>query len=345
MMSLRQWNLVSLRNETAVASSRAEPSLSLSEEVVTMPAAPTSVRPSNRRISVVMPLYNEAGVLERLYRDTRRVLQDSGREFELLFVNDGSTDGSTEILESLADRDSDVKVLHLSRNFGHQAAVHAGLTRANGDAVIVMDTDLQDDPCRLPDFIRCWEYGFDVVYAVRTKRKEGPFKRAMFYLFYRLLNLFSTVPIPNDAGNFGLIDRRVVDVLARLDEYDRYYPGLRRWVGFRQTGIRVERGRRHDRQPRVSYLGLFRLAKTALFSLSSAPLGLVYLVALVSVLVCAVSTCFALYHKLVTGLDVGSWTITVTVASFFGALNALGIGVWENTPYGSMNRSEAVLSS
>ena len=149
----------------------------------------------------------------------------------------------------------------------------------------------------------------------------------MFYLFYRLLNLFSTVPIPNDAGNFGLIDRRVVDVLARLDENDRYYPGLRRWVGFRQTGIRVERGRRHDRQPRVSYLGLFRLAKTALFSFSSAPIGLVYLVALVSVLVFAVSTSFALYHKLVTGLDVGSWTITVTVASFFGALNALGIGI------------------
>ena len=123
---------------------------------------------------MVMPLYNEAGVLERLYHDTRRVLQDSGREFELLFVNDGSTDGSTEILESLADRDSNVKVLHLSRNFGHQAAVHAGLIRANGDAVIVMDTDLQDDPCRLPDFIRSWETGFDVVYAVRSKRKEDP---------------------------------------------------------------------------------------------------------------------------------------------------------------------------
>jgi dolichol-phosphate mannosyltransferase len=278
-------------------------------------------------VSVVLPLFNEAAAIQRLYETLVATLTHCGCRFELLFVNDGSTDGSQALLDELASQDERVRVLHLSRNFGHQAALHAGLLHASGDAVIVMDSDLQDDPNACAAFLRQWQAGYDVVYAIRTNRKERIVKRALFYAFYRLLNLVSEVPMPNDAGNFGLIDRRVADIVADLDEFDRYYAGLRRWVGFQQIGVPVERGSRHDDRPRVSVLGLIRLAKSALFSFSSAPLALFYLVSAVSLLVCGASTGFTLYHKMVTGLAIPGWTSMIVVASFFGALNALGIGI------------------
>jgi dolichol-phosphate mannosyltransferase len=278
-------------------------------------------------ISVVLPLYNEVAVIRRLHEAVADALARCGCQCEFIFVDDGSGDGSDVLLDRLAACDPRVRVLHLSRNFGHQAAVQAGLLHAQGDAVVVMDSDMQDDPGSLPEFVAHWRAGYDVVYAVRTNRKEGPLKRALFFAFYRLLNLVSSTPLPNDAGNFGLVDRRVAESIAGLGEHDRYYSGLRCWVGFRQIGVPVERGPRHDEKPRVSFLGLVRLAKTALFSFSSAPLGLFYAVSAASLIVCCAFTCFTLYHKLVTGLAIPGWTSTIVVASFFGALNALGIGV------------------
>jgi dolichol-phosphate mannosyltransferase len=278
-------------------------------------------------VSVVLPLFNEAAALLRLCEEVTRALDAAGVQGELIFVNDGSTDDSVSLLDRLAQADARVRVVHFSRNFGHQAAVQAGLLHARGDAIVVMDSDLQDDPRCLEEFIRHWEAGYDVVYAVRTDRKENPLKRFLFFAFYRLLRAVSHTPMPNDAGNFGLIDRQVAQNLLRLNEYDRYYAGLRSWVGFRQVGIPVSRGARHDRRPRVSLLGLFRLAKSALFSFSSAPLAIFYGISLASLVVCCGITGFTLYHKLVTGLAIAGWTSTVGIASFFGALNALGIGI------------------
>jgi dolichol-phosphate mannosyltransferase len=278
-------------------------------------------------ISVVLPVFNEVAVIERLSGELLTSLDACECRAELVFVNDGSTDGSTEVLDALAARDTRIKVLHLSRNFGHQAAVHAGLLHARGDAVVVMDTDMQDEPRCLGQFVGKWREGYDVVYAERRNRKEGAVKRFLFFAFYRLLNLISSTRIPNDAGNFGLVDRRVAENIAGLGEADRYYPGLRCWVGYRQVGVPVERGARHDDRPRVSWWGLARLAKTALFSFSSAPLAFFYAVAAGSLVVCLVFIGFTLYHKLVTGLAIPGWTSTIAVASFFGALNALGIGV------------------
>ena len=190
-----------------------------------------------------------------------------------------------------------------------------------------MDSDMQDDPNCLTQFVEKWNRGYDVVYAVRKDRKEHAAKRALFYAFYRLLNAVSQTPIPNDAGNYGLIDRQVVMAIRSLGEYDRYYPGLRSWVGFRQTGVAVERHARHDARPRVSFLGLCGLAKTALFSFSSVPLLVFYVIGGISLLVCAVFTAFTLYHKFATGLAIPGWTSTIVIASLFGALNALGIAV------------------
>ena len=286
-----------------------------------------NARPAKATLSVVLPVYNEAAVLLDLHRAIRDALSPLDVCLELIFVNDGSTDGSEQIIDTLAQTDSSVVGLHLSRNFGHQAAVQAGLKYCTGDATIVMDSDMQDDPNSLREFLARWREGYDVVYAIRTERKEGALKRSLFFLFYRLLNLVSQTAIPNDAGNFGLLDRSVVTSILACGESDRYFPGLRSWVGYRQVGIPIERRARHDERPRVSFLGLCRLAKTALFSFSSAPLLLFYVIGAISLFVFAGFSAFTLYHKFATGLAIPGWTSTIMIASLFGALNALGIAV------------------
>jgi glycosyltransferase involved in cell wall biosynthesis len=283
-------------------------------------------RPRHALISCVLPVYNEVAVLQRLVAALQEAFADSEVDYELIFVDDGSGDGSAELLDELAGLNPRIVVLHFSRNFGHQAAVQAGLESARGDAVIVMDSDMQDDPASLLRFVEKWRQGFDVVYAVRMNRKESWWKRLLFAAFYRLLRAISQTPIPADAGNFGLIDRRVVQEIIHLPERSRFYPGLRHWVGFRQVGIPVERHHRHDDQPRVSLWGLIRLAKTAVFSFSTLPLALFYGVALVSFLVCAGLTAFTLHAKW-QGTAIPGWTSGLMTASFFGMLNAFGIAV------------------
>jgi len=285
------------------------------------------VRPDDPLISVVLPLYNEAAVLHQLAAGVRDVLLQLEVRYEIVFVNDGSSDDSGQIVDEIDERDGNVRVLHLSRNFGHQAAVQAGLQAAKGDAVVVMDSDLQDDPSAIGTFIDQWRRGYDVVFAPRTKRKEGIVRRSLFYLFYRMLNGIAETPIPNDAGNFGLVDRRVAESIVGLPERDRFYPGLRNWVGFRQTGVDVERHARYDDEPRVSIRGLFRLAKSAVFSFSTFPLMMFYGIAAVSAMVCTGFVGFTVYHKLFTGLAIPGWTSTIVTASFFGSLNALGISI------------------
>ncbi len=278
-------------------------------------------------VSVVLPLYDEAQVLERLHKLVAAALAAAGCRYEILYVNDGSTDDSAAILDQLAAADPHVKVLHFSRNFGHQAAVQAGLCHAHGDCVIVMDSDLQDDPACIGEFLAKWQEGYDVVYAIRIGRKENAIKRFLFYSFYRVLNGLSRTPMPADAGNFGLLDARVAGEVTAMIERDRYFPGLRSWVGYRQTGVTVERGERHDDRPRVSLLGLFRLAKSAVISFSSIPLSMFYFIAALSMLVCVAVVAFTLYHKLFTGRAIPGWTSITVTSSFFGALNALGIGI------------------
>ncbi|MFP6762736.1 MAG: glycosyltransferase family 2 protein, partial [Planctomycetaceae bacterium] len=229
-------------------------------------------------------------------------------------------------IDSLTHISTDIRAVHLSRNFGHQAALHAGLTAARGDAVVVMDSDLQDAPQAIPGMITQWEAGYEVVYAIRTQRKEFALKRLMFFCFYRILRMIAAFDIPSDAGNFGLIDRRVANHIIQLPEVSRFYPGLRSWTGFRQTGIPVERAERHDDTPRVTFTGLVRLARTALFSFSATPLTLFYAVAMVSCLVCFSLTTFTLYQKVAGDASPG-WASGLITASFFGMLNALGIAV------------------
>ncbi len=294
-----------------------------------MTRQPEFVRPAREAllISVVLPVYNESKVLETLTRAVTEAIRETGCDGELIYINDGSRDGSGELLDRLALADPQVKVLHLSRNFGHQAAVQAGLAHARGDVAVIMDSDMQDDPRSIGRFLEKWREGYDVVYAIRTGRKENAVKKFLFYSFYRVLNAISRTPMPPDAGNFGLVDRRVAEEIARLRDRDRYYAGLRSWVGFRQTGVEVERGPRYDGRPRVSMLGLWRLAKSAIFSFSSFPLSLFYAIGVTSMAVFFLLGIFVLYHKLFTGLAIPGWASNTMVSSFFGAMNALGIAV------------------
>ena len=298
-----------------------------------MIAEPSSRRPKQQRtrseicVTAVLPVFNEVAVLRELTAAIVSVLQDACGSFEIVYVNDGSSDGSRDVLNEIADADNRVVVVHLARNFGHQPALHAGLEHARGDVVIVMDSDMQDDPKAIVDFLAEWEKGNDVVYAQRFNRKESLPKRMLFYSFYRVLNAVADSRMPADAGNFGLMDRCVVNAMLSLNERERYFPGLRSWTGFRQTGIPVERLARHDENPRVSMTGLFKLAKTAIFAFSSFPLTLFYVIAAISCMVCLCAVGFVLYHKTMTGLAIPGWTSMIVIASFFGALNALGISV------------------
>jgi len=188
-----------------------------------------------------------------------------------------------------------------------------------------MDSDMQDRPDAIPRFVEAWREGYDVVYAIRTDRKEHPIKKFLFNTFHRLMSWMASIDLPADAGNFGLVDRRVARQVAAMGESDRYFPGLRSWVGFRQKGIEVERSARYDDTPRVSLAGLGRLAKTAIFSFSSFPLSIFYVISISATLVFLGLSCFSLYCKLIIHQATPGWTSHILVGSFFGALNALGI--------------------
>lgn len=281
----------------------------------------------NTKISVVLPVFNESAILQNLYQAVISALNKLNVTHEIVFINDGSTDSSGEILDKIAKEDPHVIVIHFSRNFGHQNALLAGLEYSTGDAVIVMDSDMQDNPQAIPKFIDEWKNGYDIIYAVRSKRKDNFVKRFLFNSFYRLLTLISDTTLPLNAGNFGLIDQTVCKQVASLREYDRYYPGLRSWLGFKQKGIEFEREARYDESPRVGLIGLFRLAKTAIISFSSFPLTIFIFLGVISMLLFIVLSVYTLYHKLITGLATPGWTSYLITVCFFGSINALGIGI------------------
>jgi dolichol-phosphate mannosyltransferase len=284
----------------------------------------------NSVISVVAPVYNEVEGLKRLVEEIRRGLQgaDWPGPREIILVNDGSTDGSGQLLDALARRyPGEIRVIHLSRNFGHGPAVEAGLERASGQVVILMDSDLQDDPAAFKAMVAKWREGFGVVYAQRTTRKESAIARLAFWGFYRLISYISNTRLPLDAGNFALMDRCVVDHLCKLPEQNRYLPGLRAWVGYKQIGIPVPRRERYDNSTRVGYRGLWKLAMNGIFSFSYMPIFLFRAVGLGVILLSAFLICFALYHKCITGKAVAAWASQLSSTAFFSGINLLGIGV------------------
>lgn len=237
-----------------------------------MSAPEARVRPT---FSIVVPIWNEEAVIPELYRRVVEIMDSTGESWELLCVNDGSTDASLELLLSLHDKDSRVKVVDFSRNFGHQIAISAGSDFADGDAVVVMDADLQDPPETILRLIEKWREGYEVVYAVRTERQgETRFKLWTAGLFYRLLQRITDVNIPLDTGDFRLMDRRVVLSMRRLREKHRFMRGLSSWVGFKQIGVEYQRSQRFAGETKYPLRKMLRLAINAITSFSYVPLHL-----------------------------------------------------------------------
>jgi dolichol-phosphate mannosyltransferase len=281
-------------------------------------------------ISVVAPFYNEGKNIRIFVEELKNEFEKIGysKQYELVLVNDGSTDGSDRELERIiSDCSGNIKVIHLSRNFGHASAVYAGLENASGQVVILMDSDMQDDPGCFNSFLQKWREGYDVVYSKRSARSESAPLRFLFWLFYRILILMSDTYIPPDAGNFALMDKRVVNILLSLPEKDIYVPGLRAWVGFKQIGIQVPRRQRYDNLPRTNLKGKWKLAFNAIFSFSYLPLIIFRVLGILALIVSVVLASFTLYHKLISGLAVTAWASNLITITFFGGLNLFGIGI------------------
>ncbi len=223
-------------------------------------------------ISIVIPAFNEETGIEELYRRITAAAADWGDTHELIIVDDGSRDRTLALCQEIAAGDPRFKVLSLTRNFGHQPAVTAGLDHASGDIVAVMDADLQDPPEVLKLFLDKIREGYDVVYAVRTKRKEGPFKRISYYLYYRILRRLATLDIPLDSGDFCVMRGEVVQTMNALPERNRFVRGLRTWVGYRQTGLAYERQSRFAGEPKYTFRKLLKLALDGVINFSYQPL-------------------------------------------------------------------------
>ena len=226
-----------------------------------------------RKLTAVIACYRDAQAVPFMYQRLVAVFGKIGVDYEIIFVNDASPDNAREVLGELAGRDRKVIVINHSRNYGSQSAFTSGMMIASGDAVILLDGDLQDPPELIEEFYRKWREGFDVVYGVRTKREAAPFMRVAYKAFYRLFRAASYVPIPLDAGDFSLIDRRVVAAINSLPENNRFLRGLRTWVGFRQTGVPYLRPERMFGVTTNSLLGNIGWAKKAIFSFSYLPLS------------------------------------------------------------------------
>ncbi len=278
-------------------------------------------------ISVVVPLYNEQENIPQLYQRLVDVLEAASEEFELVLVNDGSTDATSRLLNELHEQDPRVVLVHLSRNFGHQPAITAGIDHATGQAVVIMDGDLQDPPEVLPEFFDMWRRGYEVVYAIRTQRKEGPFRRAGYFLFYRMLRAISDLVIPLDSGDFCLMDRKVVAALKALPERQRFVRGLRSFVGFRQIGLRYERAAREAGKPKYTFRALLSLAVDGLVSFSSFPLRLVTYLGFSAAALAVALTIWILADALHHQAAPHGWTCTIAVVLFMSALQLLSLGI------------------
>lgn len=281
----------------------------------------------NNMISVVIPLFNEVDNIRELWLRLEKVLRSLNLAFEVVLVNDGSRDATADLVREICRVEPRVKLIQLSRNFGHASALAAGMDHAQGDAVVLMDGDLQDRPESIADFVREWQNGCEVVYAVRASRQESPGLRFLFKTFYRMLDFMSGIKMPLDSGIFSLLDRKAADVIKRMPEKNRYFPGLRAYAGFKQKGILVDRDPRFAGTSQVGLVGLLRLAIDGMISFSYVPLRLATFFGFI-----VSATAFAyilrvLYKKGVSGEAIPGWASTLTAILFIGGVQLIVSGI------------------
>ena len=293
------------------------------------------MKESPKSLSVIIPCFNEEDSLPTLFERIEKISGDWPENYELVCIDDGSRDRTVELLREQNARNPKWKVVILSRNFGHQAAVSAGLESAKGEVVAIIDADLQDPPELISDLIEKWREGFEVVYAVRKKRKEGIFKRGAYFCFYRLMKSMTEIEdFPLDSGDFSLLDRKVVDTLVAFPEKNRFLRGLRAWSGFRQTGLEYERSARFAGEPKYTLRKLLGLASDGLFSFSGVPLRLASFVGVLISCFSALGAMFFVIQKIhpepfrEMGLPiVPGFAATIVTILFLGGVQLLFLGV------------------
>jgi glycosyltransferase involved in cell wall biosynthesis len=281
------------------------------------------------RLSIVVPTHNEAPCLTELHQRLRQTLTAAGiDQYELIFVDDGSRDQSREVIRQLRKHDARVKLVALTRNFGHQLAITAGLDCSRGEAVIVMDADLQDPPEVIPEFMAKWREGYDVVYGVRLVRpSESWFKRGTAWLFYRVLRKLTSTDIAVDAGDFRLLSRRAVNTFTRLRERSRFVRGMISWIGYPQAPIYYHRAPRLAGQSTYPLRKQVKLALDAIVSFSDVPLRLASWLGFIGVGVCLVYLSYALAAKLIWGATVQGWASMVAIVLFIGSVQLTVLGL------------------
>lgn len=281
-----------------------------------------------KKLSVVIACYLDAQAIPIMYQRTTTVVKKIGVDYEIIFVNDCSPDNTREVLAKLADVDKKVIVINHTRNFGSQSAFTSGMRIARGDAVVILDGDLQDPPELIEQFFQKWQEGYAVVYGVRVKRKGALTLRLLYKLFYRVFRATSYVSIPVDAGDFSLLDRRVVDALNNLPENNRYLRGLRAWVGFRQIGVPYVRPERMFGRTTNSFLSNLQWAKKAIFSFSYKPLDFIIWLSFATV---GISAILATYQSLSRILNPAAsppgYTTLIILILFIGGIQLLCLGI------------------
>jgi len=280
------------------------------------------------QLTVIVPAYNEAAVLDTFHERLARVLDQLPLDSSVLYVDDGSADRTWEIIEALTQRDPRAGGLKLSRNFGKEAAMTAGLHEADADAVVVIDADLQDPPELIPALVEQWRAGYDVVYATRSARAgETGFKRFTSAAFYRAMEKLSDTAVPRDTGDFRLLSRRALDALRQLRERQRFMKGLFAWIGYRQTAVRYERDPRHAGQTKWNYWRLTQLAIEGITSFSTAPLRLATWTGVSASLLAFAYGIWVLIKALIYGDPVRGYPTLMVVILFLGGVQLLALGV------------------
>lgn len=295
--------------------------------MVPLPAR-ENVGPMSPTYSIVIPVLDEEGTIPELHRRLVAVFDELDGPAEVVFVDDGSTDGTVDLIESLSRDDPRVRLVRLSRNFGHQIAITAGLDHAEGEAVVIMDGDLQDPPEVIPELARKWRDGFHVVYAARSRRRgEGVLKKATASLYYRALAGVSDLQIPRDVGDFRLLDRTVVTALGTMRERARYLRGMTPWVGYRQTAVEYDRDPRHAGESKFTLGRMVQLAIDGLLSFSTAPLRVVIRLGLFFSFSAFLYGIVALGLKITGAFTVPGWTSIVVVVVLLGGVQLVVLGV------------------
>ena len=283
-----------------------------------------------KKISVVIPMYFEEEVVKECYSRTKVVLNSLvDYDHEIIFVNDGSKDKTLEMLETIAQNDVKAKVISFSRNFGHQAAVTAGLKEVTGNVVVIIDAGLQDPPELIPKMLELWEQGNQIVYGKRKKRDgESVFKLATAKMFYKTLNALSDVDIPKDTGDFRLVDRKVVDVMNSLPEHNKFLRGLWSWIGFKQLEFEYERKERFAGKTKYPLKKMLKLASDGIISFSSKPIKLVGMLGIISIVISFAILIYALisYFCNLNHLSAG-WTSLMCAITFFAGVQLLSLWI------------------